>query len=162
MNNIGFKQFLIIENEQFLALQTNDILEDLKNLKDEIENIGTKNLVKTSQLIANNIRNIIKSHWEISTDKPLLSLQKCGVAILKAIQEKSDLKDIIPACIEEIEKTISQMKEPVNRIASPSAKISKTEEEGSELSKSGDLSPENLPMTSGSESIDKPPVGQMY
>lgn len=155
----SFKQFLICENEQFLAVQMNDVLDDLQNLQDEINNIGTKNLVKTSQLIANNIRNIIKSHWEISTNKPLVSLQKCGVAILKGIQEKSDLKDVIPSLIEEIQKAISQMKEPVNRIASPSSKI---KEEPVELSQSGDLSPENLPLTSGSGSIEKPPLGQMY
>ena len=153
----NFKQFLLLENEQFLAVQMNNVLQDLQ---DEIENIGTKNLVKTSQLIANNIRNIIKSHWEISTNKPLVSLQKCGVAILKAIQEKSDLKDVFPSLIEEIQKAISQMKEPVNRIANPSAKSEK--DQPVDLSKSGDLSPENLPLTSGSGSIEKPPMGQMY
>ena len=156
----NFKQFLLLENEQFLAVQMNNVLQDLQDLQDEIENIGTKNLVKTSQLIANNIRNIIKSHWEISTNKPLVSLQKCGVAILKAIQEKSDLKDVFPSLIEEIQKAISQMKEPVNRIASPSAKSEK--DQPVDLSKSGDLSPENLPLTSGSGSIEKPPMGQMY
>lgn len=156
----NFKQFLLLENEQFLAVQMNNVLQDLQDLQDEIENIGTKNLVKTSQLIANNIRNIIKSHWEISTNKPLVSLQKCGVAILKAIQEKSDLKDVFPSLIEEIQKAISQMKEPVNRIANPSAKSEK--DQPVDLSKSGDLSPENLPLTSGSGSIEKPPMGQMY
>jgi hypothetical protein len=156
----GFKNYLIVENDQFLAVQVNNVLEDLQNLLDEIENIGTRNLVKTSNVIANNIRNIVKSHWEVSNEKPLLSLQKCGVAILKSIEEKSDLKELIPELVKEIENSLAQMKQPVNKIASPSAKPK--EENPTELSKSGELSPENLPLTSGAGSIEKPPVGQMY
>lgn len=158
----GFKNFLLVENEQFLATQINDVLSALQDLQEEIENIGTRNLVKTSQVIANNIRNIIKSHWEIASDKPLISLQKCGVAILKAIQEKSDLKDIIPSLIEELQKTIDEMGQPVNKIGSPSTPSKEEKEKTPELSGSGDLSPENLPLTSGPESLEKPPVGQMY
>ena len=156
----GFKNFLLFENEQFLSDQMNDVLSALQDLQEEIENIGTRNLVRTSQVIANNIRNIVKSHWEISSEKPLISLQKCGVAILKAIQEKSDLKEIIPSVIEEIQKAIEQIGQPVNKIASPSEPSKK--EETPELSNSGDLSPENLPLTSGPQSVEPPPVGQMY
>ena len=72
----GFKNFLLFENEQFLSVQMNDVLSALQDLQEEIENIGTRNLVRTSQVIANNIRNIVKSHWEISSEKPLISLQK--------------------------------------------------------------------------------------
>lgn len=157
----GFKNYLILENEQFLAVQIKNILEDLQNLQDEIESIGTRNLVKTSTVIANNIRNIVKSHWEISDKKALFSLQKCGVAILKSIEEKSDLKELIPELVKEAETALVYLKEPVNKIASPSTKTAK-EEPTPELPKSGDLSPENLPLTSGSQSIEKPPVGQMY
>jgi hypothetical protein len=157
----GFKNYLILENEQFLAVQIKNILEDLQNLQDEIESIGTRNLVRTSTVIANNIRNIVKSHWEISDKKALFSLQKCGVAILKSIEEKSDLKEIMPELVKETEAALVYLKEPVNKIASPSTKTAK-EEPTPELPKSGDLSPENLPLTSGPQSIEKPPVGQMY
>ena len=157
----GFKNYLILENEQFLAVQINNVLEDLQNLQDEIESIGTRNLVRTATIIANNIRNIIKSPWEISDKKALFSLQKCGVAVLKSIEEKSDLKELIPELVNEIQTALGYLKEPVNKIASPSAKTAK-EEPTPELPKSGDLSPENLPLTSGSQSVEKPPVGQMY
>jgi len=161
MSTNSFKQYLLLENEQFLAVQMNDVLQDLQNLQSEIESIGTRNLVKTSQLIGNNIRNIIKSHWDISSDKPLLTLQKCGVAIFNAIQKKSDLKEILPDIISDMNIGVSDLKSPVNKIASPSSKTIPDDEAPSELSTSGDLSPENLPLTSGSGNLNTPPAGQV-
>lgn len=161
MSTNSFKQYLLLENEQFLAFQMNDVLQDLQNLQSEIQSIGTRNLVTTSQLIGNNIRNIVHSHWDISSDKPLLTLQKCGVAIFKAIQKKSDLKEILPDIISDMNTAVADLKSPVNKFASPSSKTIPDDEAPSELSASGDLSPENLPLTSGPGNLNTPPAGQV-
>ena len=60
MNN--FKEFILNENKQFFATQCGDILNAIQNLEEEADYIGTRNLVRYSQNIANNIRNLIHSH----------------------------------------------------------------------------------------------------
>jgi hypothetical protein len=112
-----FKDFLLNENEVYLSQKIADILSALQDLNDSAENMGTRHLVSNSQTIVNQIRRIIHTHWPQSEETKLLVLQKCGVAIMKAIEEKEDLASILKVCQSNLEDLASEDKTPVNRIA---------------------------------------------
>jgi hypothetical protein len=84
MNN--FKEFILNENKQFFATQCGDILNAIQNLVEEAGYIGERNLVRYSQNIANNIRNLIKSSRISDNDfkNHLKELQKIAASILKS------------------------------------------------------------------------------
>jgi len=117
MNN--FKEFFFLESKQFFATQCGDILNAIQNLEEESEYIGTRNLVKYSQNIANNIRNLIHSHWKEDLEDHLKTLQKTGVAILKAIEESSDLLEIIKSTRAVLEELVKKLGMPINDTGVP-------------------------------------------
>lgn len=117
MNN--FKEFFFLESKQFFATQCGDILNAIQNLEEESEYIGTRNLVKYSQNIANNIRNLIHSHWTEDLEDHLKTLQKTGVAILKAIEESSDLLEIIKSTRAVLEELVKKLGMPINDTGVP-------------------------------------------
>lgn len=112
-----FKDFLINENEAYLSQKIADILSALQDLNENAPNMGIRHLISNSQTIVNQIRRIIHSHWPQTEENKLLILQKCGVAIMKTIEEKEDLLNILKSCQKTLEDLISEDKTPVNRIA---------------------------------------------
>jgi len=123
----NFKQFFFLESKQFFASQCGDILDAIQNLEEEAEYIGTRNLVRYSQNIANNIRNLIHSHWTDDLAEHLKVLQKAGVAILKSIEESSNLLDSIKAARSAIEELVKKLGMPINDVGVPE-KESKSKE----------------------------------
>lgn len=115
----GFKQFILNENKQFFASQCGDILSAIQNLEEESEYIGTRNLVRYSQNIANNLRNLIHSHWTDDLQSHLKELQKVGVAILKAIEESSDLLEVIKSSRNSLEELVKKLGLPINDVGVP-------------------------------------------
>lgn len=110
-----FKDFIIQENKAYFVQKVSDVLSAIQDLNSNLENIGAKNLVSNAQTIVNQIRRIIHTHWPQREQPNLEVLQKCGVAIMKAIEEKDDLESILKACQQQIE-TISG-DQTVNKIA---------------------------------------------
>lgn len=123
----NFKEFILNENKQFFASQCGDILNAIQNLEEEAEHIGTRNLVRFSSNIANNIRNLIHSHWIDDLEDHLKSLQKVGVAILKGIEETSDLLETIKSAKAILEELIKKLGMPINDIAVPEKKSTSKE-----------------------------------
>lgn len=115
----NFKEFILNENKQFFADQCGSILNSIQNLEEEAEHIGTRNLVRFSQSIANNIRNLIHSHWIDDLEDHLKSLQKVGVAILKAIEETSELLETIKSAKTILEELIKKLGMPINDVGVP-------------------------------------------
>ena len=115
----SFKEFILNENKQFFATQCGDILNAIQNLEQEANYIGTRNLVRYSQNIANNIRNLIHSHWTDDVSDHLVQLQAMGVAILKSIEESSDLLETIKSCREALEKVVQKLGMPINNVGVP-------------------------------------------
>lgn len=112
-----FKEFLFNENEAYLSQKIADILSAMQDLNDSAENMGARHLISNSQAIVNQIRRIIHTHWPQSEETKLLVLQKCGVAIMKSIEEKEDLLPVLKACQANLENLVSDDKSPINRIA---------------------------------------------
>jgi len=98
-----FKEFILNESKAFLDQRMADILSALQDLNDNAEDMGPRYLVGNAETIVNQIRRTIHTHWPDSDRPKLTILQKCGVAIMKAIEEKDELKEVLKACQQQIE-----------------------------------------------------------
>ena len=112
----GFKWFLLNENSAYLGQKVGDIVNALTDLKDNAKGMGTRHLVKSAEGIVHQIRRILHSNWPKDQDKHLKLLQKVGVAIMKAIEEKDDLESIISSGADELQKLSGKMGMPINDI----------------------------------------------
>ena len=109
-----FREFLINEDKGSFAQRVADILSAVQDLNEKAENMGTRHLVSNAQTIANQIRRIIHTHWPEKAESNLEVLKKCGVAIMKTMDEKGDLLSILKSCEEHLEKISGEQEEPVN------------------------------------------------
>lgn len=118
-----FKEFIIEENNKvYFSQKVSDILSALQDLNDSAQNMGVRHLVSNAQTIVNQIRRIIHTYWPQSEDTNLALLQKCGVAIMKTIEEKGDLQGILKSCQRQIEEIVGQSETPINQIGSDESK----------------------------------------
>lgn len=113
-----FKDFLINEAEDYFVQRISDILSALQDLNDAAGDMGTRHLVSNAQTIVNQMRRIIHTHWPQSQKPALETLQKCAVAIMKAIEEKDDLPGILTACQSHIESLAGKQQKPANKLIS--------------------------------------------
>ena len=102
--NMRFKQFLLTENKAYLDQRISDILGALQDLNDSADNMGARHLVSNAEAIVNQIRRIIHTHWPEQEAPKLMVLQKCGVAVMRAIEEKDDLQSILKSCQSNLEE----------------------------------------------------------
>lgn len=110
---------MLIEQRQFLAHKIGDILSAVHELLSGGKQIGARQLVKHSEGVVNHIRKVLHSSWPKSDRKYLKSLQKCGVALMRTIEEKGDLQQTLNGVRAEIEKLSGKLGEPVNKLAGP-------------------------------------------
>lgn len=112
-----FKQFLINEQRAYLGQKVGDILTAAQELRDDARNMGTRDLTRFSERIVNQIRRILHSNWPREEKKYLKQLQKVGVAIMKAIDEKDDLPGTISGAATSLEKLVGDLGVPINKLA---------------------------------------------
>lgn len=117
-----FKDFLINETSSYLGERVGDILNALQELIEDGKSMGTRQLVKQSEGIVNQIRNILHTHWGKNQEKHLKKLQKIGVAIMKSIEEKDELIQVLQSCSEELSEISSDLGTPTNKLATPEDK----------------------------------------
>lgn len=115
---MNFKKFLLTEVDQYFSQRVSDILSALQDLNDSAGDMGTRHLVSNAQTIVNQIRRIVHTHWPQSQSHGLKTLQKCGVAVMKAIEEKDDLPAVLKACQAHLESLTSRQDKPSNSLAS--------------------------------------------
>ena len=109
---LDFTFYLLNETKTHLSQKMGDILSALQNLHDDAEHLGTRQLLKASQGIVNQIRRVIKETWPDTEMESLKVLQRIAVALSKAIDENTDLKDVIASSVEELQQASGG--EPVN------------------------------------------------
>ena len=112
--NMEFRYFLLNENKANLAQRVADILSAVQDLNDTSSNMGTRHLVSNSQTIVNQIRRVIHTHWPQSEEPNLRTLQRCGVAIMKTIDEKGDLVKILKSCQQHLARISGKNEAPIN------------------------------------------------
>jgi hypothetical protein len=113
-----FKEFLLNENKSYLAQKIGDILTASQELRDDVKNMGSRDIIRFTERIINQIRRILHSNWTKEELKTLKGLQKIGVSLSKGIEEKDNLPEVISGATALLEKLSSDMGQPINKIAS--------------------------------------------
>jgi hypothetical protein len=119
---MGFKEFLLTEQNDYFSEKIGDVLTSVHELLNNSDQLGARQIVKHSEGIANQIRKILHTSWPRTLLKYLRRLQKCGVAIMKAIEEKGDLKEVIESVKGEIEKISEKLGTPIHHLTTPDKK----------------------------------------
>jgi hypothetical protein len=112
----GFKGFLLNEEKSYLGHRIGDVLTVVQDLQTDIEGMGLRQITRIAQDIVNQIRKILHSEWSPRQMPQLRELQKVGVALMKAIEEKDDLKQIIPQLSQKIEEIGGKLGEKMNNL----------------------------------------------
>jgi hypothetical protein len=124
-----FKEFLLIEQRAYLGQKVGDILTATQELRDDSKNMGSRDLTRFSEKIVNQIRRILHSQWPREEKKHLIHLQKIGVALMKSIEDKEDMPNVISSAAGELEKLSGKLGVPIHKITSPDKSESEPEEE---------------------------------
>ncbi len=104
-----FKTFLLNEDRAFLGQKVGKILTAAHDLESDMEHMGSRQITRLCDDIVNQIRKILHNQWAPSQRKHLLPLQKIAVAIKKTIEDKGNLRELIPSAIEELESVSSKL-----------------------------------------------------
>lgn len=126
-----FKEFILFEQKQYLAQKVGDILAAAQELRDDAGNMGSRDLSRFSERIVNQIRRVLHSYWAKENQRYLKDLQKIGVAVIKAVKEKGDLANTISGATSSLEKLVSDLGTPINKIAAPESSDEKVDSQDS-------------------------------
>lgn len=115
----NFKVFLLNEEKNYLGRKVASVLTPMQELQDDMQNMGARHLIRTAEKLVNDIRKILHGHWEQQQQKHLKELQKIGVAIQKTIDEKGDLREIIPSATQSLQTLSGKLGVKVNNLEGP-------------------------------------------
>lgn len=116
MRKIKFKDFLLNENRSYLGEKIGNILTAVHDLDEEGKTMGMRQMMRFCEKIVALIRRILHSNWPRTEQKHLKTLQKIGVAIMKGIEEKQDLRELMPSIKQELEQLSQRLGVPVNDV----------------------------------------------
>jgi len=111
-----FKDFLLNEDKAYLGQRVGNILSAIQDLVQNSKGMGTRQLVRNSETIVNQIRRILHTHWPQEHEETLKGLQKAAVAISKAIEDKDDLEGILQSSAQEVQGLMGDMDVPINQL----------------------------------------------
>lgn len=114
-----FKLFLLNEERSFLGHRVGDVLTAMQDVQQDIPNLGQRHLTKLGEDLVNQIRKILHSRWSAKNYKHLKELQKIGVAIKRAIDEKGDLRELLPAATQAMQDLSTKLGVKVNNLQAP-------------------------------------------
>ena len=114
-----FKVFLINEERGYLGQKVGDVLTSMQDLQSDMENIGSRHLTRLAEELVNHIRKILHNQWGAKNYKHLGELQKIAVAIQKTIDDKGDLKGILPAAAQALQNLSGSLGVKVNDLQAP-------------------------------------------
>lgn len=112
---IKFKDYLLTEGKQFLASRIQDVLELVEDLVSAGKQVGARQLLRNSEAVVNQIRKILHQSWSRTEHKYLRRLQACGVAIMKTIDEKGELRQVLVNVRQDLLKTLKKLGVPTNK-----------------------------------------------
>ena len=157
MTDFNFREYVLNENKVYLAKEIGDVLNSTQELSDEVNKIGTRNLVRYSQIIVNKCRGILQGHWGNENRKFLKVLQRCAVALAKSIDESDDFEATIKKVISNLQARIKKMGVPINAFQ-VSPQPEKSEKPNDVATQ--DIAPE-MPQASGFDTSGAAPTSQM-
>lgn len=142
---VEFKDFILDENRAYFGQRLGDILNALQDLSDNSKGLGTRQLVRNSEGIVNQIRRILHTHWPAREEHNLKRLQKVGVAIMKAIEEKDDLEGILQGASGEMQGMLGDLDQPLNKLASPEGEETPKDDQQDQMGEPQGPPPEQAP-----------------
>lgn len=113
-----FKRFILNEQHEYLGHKVGDLLTSVHELVQGGKQIGARQLVKHTEGLVNQIRKILHTSWPRTEYKFLRRLQKCGVALMKCIDEKGDLTETLNSVRAELEELSHKIGAPINKLGS--------------------------------------------
>jgi hypothetical protein len=144
-----FSYFILNEEKSYLGHRVSDVLTSLQDIEGDINDLGSRHLSRLAEGIVNQIRKIIHSRWNPKHNNKLKELQKIAVAIQKAVDEKGDLKQILPAAASALANLSGKLGVKVNDLKAP-------EQEG----EAGDIDPQDFQSTGTQPSQQPDPAMQ--
>ena len=114
-----FEIFLFNEGQNYLGRRIANVLTPIQELQDDMQNMGSRHLIRNAENIVNEIRKILHGSWEHQHLPHLRELQKIAVAIQKTIEDKGDLKEIIPAATQALQTLSGKLGVKVNNLKAP-------------------------------------------
>jgi len=135
---MSFKMFVLNEESRYLGNRVGDVLTAAQEIEQDIENLGSRHLNRLADNIVNQIRKILHSHWSNKSEKHLQKLQRVAVAIKKTIEEKGDLKQILPAAVQELQNISGQLGVKVNNLQAPPEELGGEDVSQSDFELTGD------------------------
>lgn len=115
MNKVlNFKQFVLIENEQYALETLGERLSTLQSLKNSLDVIGVNTLKDELNVLASQIRSDIKGHVLGQNVKIKIILRNIGVALFKVVYEKADARPVIDSAIAELQTLLTKLSGPIN------------------------------------------------
>jgi len=139
-----FGDFLINEERSYVGGKMSDVLTSLQDIQNDMNNLGTRHLSKLADNIINQIRKILHNHWNPKYNNKLKELQKIAVAIQKTIDDKGDLKQILPAATKALEELSGKLGVKVNSLNAP------------EAASDEEIAPQDFQPTQGDENTNAP------
>jgi hypothetical protein len=110
----GFRSFLLLEQEDFLAQKVGDVLAALQSLSDDSGQMGNRQIIKIADNIVQEMRKILESRWSKEEEPHLRSIQKAAVAMAKAIDTNVKMVNIIAGAKSELEKVQKNIGAPLH------------------------------------------------
>jgi hypothetical protein len=156
-NAMQFREFVLNENKAYLGQRIGDILNALQDMEENKEGLGARQMVTDAERIVNQIRRILHTNWPQDQQKNLEALQKSGVGIMRAIEDKDDLSNVLPTVTQEIEKLMGDMGTPVQQLATPEGAESAEEAPETISPSAGETPPEAPPEEPTPEPTEPPP-----
>jgi len=111
-----FKNFLFNEDKYYLGQKAGDLLSVVQDLSQDAGNLGNRALIRSVQGVVNQIRKILHGRWSDNELKYLKVLQKCGVALAKAVDEKEDIPAVVASVANEIQELLNGLEVPINTL----------------------------------------------
>lgn len=116
-----FGEYLINEERSYFGGRIADVLTSLQDIQNDMPNLGSRHLSRLAENIVNQIRKILHSHWNPKYNNKLKELQKIAVAIQKTIDERGDLKEILPSATSALEMLSGKLGVKINTLNAPEA-----------------------------------------
>ena len=118
---MNFKDFLLNEGKAYFGQRVGDVLNAISDLEENGKSMGTRQLLRNSEAVVNQIRRILHTNWPKSEENNLNILQKVGVALARTLDpktekaEKDDIFSVISSAKSELEKISEKLGVPANK-----------------------------------------------
>ena len=114
-----FQEYLINEEKSHLGHRVGDVLTGVQELQKDMEGMGSRHLARLTDQLVDELRKIIHGSWTDQQNKYLKPIQRVAVALKKALEERDDLKEILPVVAQELQGVVGKLGVRINDLKAP-------------------------------------------